>query len=471
MKRTAAILLAAVLLLLPLCCVHAETVFSYTRDAYGLRVSSIDLITSLNGKYTVLRQTRTTGRIVGSTQIRYEYDFEQEKPDFIGRFEEDAPVALVTVDGFSAQLAAIQDPDLVVVTVDGLPIAVPENDAYRDDVGWCNANKDGLYCVVFPIQLTKTGGVATYTVCVQALVDGVRVTETVPITVTLCNTHEYKDERTLRIAALDGQNVDAYLLGDRIYLDHPATATGASAVRITFADETGAPFDTVAWAAQTTCAHPDQSAVLYLEEECRLRQSQAEYCLDAADDAERSRKVTFAVETQNALYRTQAFTIVQRFDVPVLDPKGIYFAQNEYTLPVGGTLQPIVLSVATDEPVRTTTAGRLELLPALGTDAQILDLVDGSNVIAVKPGTACIIARYTLGDRVYTASSMRITVCEQAQHMTVLCRALNVRQAPSVTAPRIGMLHRGDAVEVVSIQDGWALTAQGQYVCAQYLTR
>ena len=51
---------------------------------------------------------------------------------------------------------------------------------------------------------------------------------------------------------------------------------------------------------------------------------------------------------------------------------------------MGGTLQPIVLSVATDEPVRTTAAGRLELQPALGTDAQILDLADGSNVIAVN---------------------------------------------------------------------------------------
>ena len=177
------------------------------------------------------------------------------------------------------------------------------------------------------------------------------------------------------------------------------------------------------------------------------------------------------METRDALYRSQTFTIVQRFGVPVPDPKGIYFAQSECVLPVEGVLQPVVLSVAADEPVRTTAAGTLELIPVPGTDAQVIDVTEGNIVRAVKPGTACIMARYTLGDRVYIASSMKITVCGQTQRMTVLCRALNVRQAPSTNAPRTGVLHRGDAVEVVSIENGWALTAQGQYVCAQYLTR
>ena len=46
-----------------------------------------------------------------------------------------------------------------------------------------------------------------------------------------------------------------------------------------------------------------------------------------------------------------------------------------------------------------------------------------------------------------------------------------MRQAPSTAAPRTGLLHRGDVVEVVQVEDGWALTAQGQYVCARYLGR
>ena len=30
---------------------------------------------------------------------------------------------------------------------------------------------------------------------------------------------------------------------------------------------------------------------------------------------------------------------------------------------------------------------------------------------------------------------------------------------------------RGDVVEVVQVEGGWALTAQGHYVCARYLAR
>ena len=302
MKRTAALLMLTLLLLRPLLSVRAETALSVTRDSYGLRVSSIDLVTSINGKYTVVKQTRTTGRIADAAQVTYEYDFEQETPECVGRFEEDAPVALVTVDGFSEDLASIQDPDRIVITVNGQPVAAPEGAAYGEAIGWQNANLNGLYCAVFPILLTKEGGETDCTVCVQAVLDGVRVTETARITVVLKNIHEYKPERVLRIAALDGQNVDAYLLGDRIYFDHPSTAVGEPRVCITFSDETGAPFTVVAWAGQTACAQPGQSAALRLKEECRLEQSRTEYLLDAAADPLRSSKVVFCVETQEALY-------------------------------------------------------------------------------------------------------------------------------------------------------------------------
>ena len=68
MKRTAALLMLTLLLLRPLLSVRAETALSVTRDSYGLRVSSIDLVTSINGKYTVVKQTRTSGRIADTAQ-------------------------------------------------------------------------------------------------------------------------------------------------------------------------------------------------------------------------------------------------------------------------------------------------------------------------------------------------------------------------------------------------------------------
>lgn len=229
--------------------------------------------------------------------------------------------------------------------------------------------------------------------------------------------------------------------------------------------------DGIAWAGQTACAQPNRSAALYLEKECRLERSSAEYLLDQGADPLRHRKATFCVETEEALYRSPEYTLVQRQDVPAEDPRGLYFAQSECVLPVGGVFRPVVLSVATSEPVRTNAAGRLELLPGPGTDAQVLDVSDGTTVVATRPGTAYLTARYVLGERVYETGSMKLVVYERTQRMTVLCRTLNIRQRPSAAAPRTGVLRRGDAVQVVQVEDGWALTAQGQYVCAQYLGR
>lgn len=471
MKGPAVILVVAVMLLSQIVPARAETEWHVTREAYGLRVGSVDLVTSANGRYTVVRQTRTTGRVAGGVQIRYEYDYEEETPECVGRFEEDAPVAFVTVDGFGEELAALHDPDRVVVTVNGERVGVPAETGLGEYIGWQNANRDGRYCVVFPILLTREGSRTEYAVRVQAVLDGERVAETAHITVILQNTHEYKAERALRIAALEGENVDAYLLGDRIYLDHPATAVGEARVRVTFADENGGSMDGIAWAGQTACAQPNQSAALYLEKECRLERSSAEYLLDQGADPLRHRKATFCVETEEALYRSPEYTLVQRQDVPAEDPRGLYFAQSECVLPVGGVFRPVVLSVATSEPVRTNAAGRLELLPGPGTDAQVLDVSDGTTVVATRPGTAYLTARYVLGERVYETGSMKLVVYERTQRMTVLCRTLNIRQRPSAAAPRTGVLRRGDAVQVVQVEDGWALTAQGQYVCAQYLGR
>ena len=341
MKGPAVILVVAVMLLSQIVPARAETEWHVTREAYGLRVGSVDLVTSANGRYTVVRQTRTTGRVAGGVQIRYEYDYEEETPECVGRFEEDAPVAFVTVDGFGEELASLHDPDRVVVTVNGERVGVPAETGLGEYIGWQNANRDGRYCVVFPILLTREGSRTEYAVRVQALLDGERVAETAHITVILQNTHEYKAERALRIAALEGENVDAYLLGDRIYLDHPATAVGEARVRVTFADENGGSMDGIAWAGQTACAQPNRSAALYLEKECRLERSSAEYLLDQGADPLRHRKATFCVETEEALYRSPEYTLVQRQDVPAEDPRGLYFAQSECVLPVGGVFRPV----------------------------------------------------------------------------------------------------------------------------------
>lgn len=140
---------------------------------------------------------------------------------------------------------------------------------------------------------------------------------------------------------------------------------------------------------------------------------------------------------------------------------------------MGGAFEPIVMGVATGVPVRTNNAGRLDLLAGENTAQQVIDVTDGKIVIATKPGVAYITARYTMGNTVYDASSMKIIVtdAETAAYESyyVLCRNLHVRSAASLESEKTGMLHRGDEVQVVSIVKGWALTAQGDYVSARYL--
>ena len=473
MKRPLAFFVLVLLLCAMLPALNAQTAMNVAQSAYNLRVTSIDVRTIFHGKYTIVDRVASSGRKLGVNTIAYEYDFEEENAEFVGRFYEDAPVALVCVDGFSEEIAAIQEPDLVVITVNGQALKVEEGVKYADYIGWQNENKDGKFCVVFPIQLTQQGGEYEYTICVEALVNDTRVRETAQIAVKLINTHEYKKEKTASIATLQGENVDAYIVGERIYLDHPQTASGETSVTATFADEQGLPFACITWAEQTACEKEGQKAALYLESACKLEDSAAEYRLDSMAAPARYRKAVFHLETQDALYSTKEYTIVERFDVEVRDPKGVYFAQEEQTLAVGGAFEPIVMGVATGVPVRTNNAGRLELLAAENTAQQVIDVTDGKTVIATKPGVAYITARYTMGNTVYDASSMKIIVtdAEAAAYESyyVLCRNLHVRSAASLESEKTGMLHRGDEVQVVSIAKGWALTAQGDYVSARYL--
>ena len=59
----------------------------------------------------------------------------------------------------------------------------------------------------------------------------------------------------------------------------------------------------------------------------------------------------------------------------------------------------------------------------------------------------------------------------------VTCRALNVRATPSVDLPRLARVARGDALEVLSIENGWAKIVwlggpeDCAYVAARYLAR
>ena len=148
MKRRIS-LLAALVLVLTLCPAlsAASTKQEISGKSYNIEVRSIDQVTSLNGKYTALETFKTTERKKNVRKIRFAYDETEEKADITGRFTTDAKIALVRVDGFDSRLAAITDPEQVVVTVNGQPISVDSGASYSDNVGWQNVHS-GSYGVV-----------------------------------------------------------------------------------------------------------------------------------------------------------------------------------------------------------------------------------------------------------------------------------------------------------------------------------
>ena len=82
------------------------------------------------------------------------------------------------------------------MTVNGQPISVDSGASYSDNVGWQNVHS-GSYGVVFPVELTREGGKATYEIQVTAesTLDKMPclLTETAKIEVDLYNSHVYKN--------------------------------------------------------------------------------------------------------------------------------------------------------------------------------------------------------------------------------------------------------------------------------------
>ena len=470
MKRLFACVLLA-LLLLQTCAVSAETTMRIEDKAYDLEVSTVYMRTFANGTKRILKTEMTTGVMRDVNSIALEYDYEAQSPECVGRYAEDAPVALVTVHGFDKELAVLPE-DEVVLTVNGLPIDAEEAADVYGHVGWKDVYRTGEMSVVFPIELTAQGGISTYTVRVQGLCDGVRITETAQVEVELINTHEYKAEKEAQIVHITSEDAEVYIVGETIYVDHPVGSDQADIeIALRFKDENGAPFAGITWAENTLCKAENAQAALYLQKEVRLDEdSEAVYRLESGCAQERREKVRFVLDTKDALYKTKEYRVIERFDVRKEDPKGVYFAQTEVRMQVGEYFAPTVLSVKTDEILRSGVFGKLTIAAGENTDAQVIDVSDGKGVIAVKPGKAYITARYETDGAVYEAASMKIVVTEKTvREGIVLCRNLNVRAGAGMEAQIVGMLHRGDSVQVVRVENGWAQLADGRYVSEKYI--
>lgn len=447
MKKTLAIVLALAMVLCMIPAAFAATTQVITDKNY----STITVVDA--------ESNAKLGEATNANSVTAKYDYEAIKAVVTGKFTEDKKMALVKVNGFESFS------DITSVTVDGKDLKVNELAAYYSQVGF-NGNT-----VTFPVELTKAGYTDSYLITVKGKIGAVETTETAKISVTLKNTADYKNAKTAVIKSISSnqKDMDAYIVGSKIYLDlaekDEATGLNGKTVDITFGDENGANFTKVTWAS-------DPAKVLKLVKEVKLDKSTATY-YTAPENMDKKTKLSFKLETSDAIYETKEYTVVVRTGVVEADPKGIYFAESTKTIKVGESFAPVVMGVATGKKVNA------DILPGTKTDLQVID-IDDKKVIGTKEGVAYITATYqAVGqNKPYTSSSMKIIVTEgevaPAEGTTtyyVTCRNLNVRKGAGTSYAKAGMLHRGDKVEVVSISKNWAKLANGTYVSAKYIAK
>ena len=447
MKKTLAIVLALAMVLCMIPAAFAATTQVITDKNYNIKVYPANSSTVL-------------GEATNANSVTAKYDYEKIDSVVTGKFTEDKKMAIVEVGGFAAF------DSVTSVTVDGKDLQVNDLASYKGSVGYLNKAQ-----VNFPVELTKAGYTDSYVITVKGKVGDVETTETAKVSVTLKNTAEYKNAKTAVIKSISSKqkDMDAYIVGSKIYLDlaekDEATGLYGKTVDITFGDENGANFTKVTWAS-------NPAKILKLDKEVKLDKSTATYYA-APENMDKKTKLSFKLETSDAIYETKEYTVVVRTGVVEADPKGIYFAESTKTLKVGESFAPVVMGVATGKKVNA------DILPGTKTDLQVID-IDDKKVIGTKEGVAYITATYqAVGqNKPYTSSSMKIIVTEgevaPAEGTTtyyVTCRTLNVRKGAGTSYAKAGKLHRGDKVEVVSISKNWAKLANGTYVSAKYIAK
>lgn len=203
--------------------------------------------------------------------------------------------------------------------------------------------------------------------------------------------------------------------------------------------------------------------------------------------ANTSKKAYVTIETKYAFYKG-VLTYKYRTNVEKVDPKGISFAQDTYTIGVNEVLNP---SYKTIVDVYYDIASDVVLTVTSSTELNVID-VEGNKITGLKEGTAYVRAAYAYSPdhdstgrhaTVYTDTAKIIVkgtyqVTDKANYIvTTSSSNLNVRSGAGTKYSKIGSLAKGTVVEVVEIKDGWAkiifpsANYTNGYVSAQYLTK
>ena len=434
------------------------------------------------------------GSATNANSVTANFNYETENDDITSMFEEDAKMAIVRIVGFDDQ-DRLENADDIEVRIDGKKLEVNELAGYYPGAVGYMPKWNAVY---FPIQLTKAGYQDSYLIEVSGTyesttTDGGKVettyTETAKISVKMVNDAEYKNAKTATISKIESnaRNMDAYIVGSKIYLDFTPEGEDYSGwygqtVDITFKDNNGDLFDVVTWAYQVDndkgmVMSPVGGTTVGNKIGKKLDDSTMTYSIHSAVD---DSPIQFTLETSSSIYETKEFDVVKRFGIVEADPKGIYFAENSKTIAIGEEYTPVVLGVATGKKVDATIEIGTRTSDGEAVNAQYVDVTDGETVIGTQEGVAYITASYTTNDdKTYTASSMKITVTAKGatdddddtdgKTYMVTASSLRVRSGAGTNFSQIGSLKNGATVKVESIANGWAKLENGGYVSAQYL--
>ena len=500
MLYSLAIVLALAMVLCMIPAAFADDI-SITNKSYDLRIMS------WQGTST----EALLGKKDGANTVSAEYNYEKQKDDTTGQFTEDRKMAVLVIDGWDEKLDNATN---IKVYVDGKRVESNRLADYVNRVGWIDTgfgSGDATVpnnSVIVPIELTKAGYTDTYYIEVVGENGDDTITQIAEISVRLENTAAYKNARTAFIQKIssESEDLDAYIVGDKIYLDFVGDADKyeedtknnndawyREKIKITFADDDRDLFDVVTWAYDATAT--DSDMVYFRPDGGRLvtnDDDSAAYGKKLDDDsavvfqirnkvATNEPTVSFVVETETAIYETKDYDVVVRSNIQEADPKGIYFAETEKTIGIGESYTPVVMGVATGKKVDAT------ILPGGRTDQQIIDVTDGETVIGTQEGVAYITAKYApaISENyngaegvVYKSNSMKIIVTakgatddddKDGKTYMVTASSLRVRSGAGTNFSQIGSLKNGATVKVESIANGWAKLENGGYVSAQYL--
>lgn len=310
--------------------------------------------------------------------------------------------------------------------------------------------------VVFYATLPERGGITSYNIKAQKPhtagdSESGKITEEFRLYVDYTNTQ--KSDKTLNIANVEvpaGADYDAYMVAGKLYVDFAGTATNSDII-FTFTNENKSKFDQIAYATAISGSATGEQ---------KLSKSKATFVVDGS-------KLKFQVETSSNKYISVEIPVVFRSNVAPADPKGVYFTERSMTIKIGQTVTP---------PVKALNNVSFNYTLDYADSSSSSVGVDGKTVTGIKAGVAYVSLKCTVNGNTYT-DTMKIIVSED-EYVTpstayVTATALNVRKGAGTSYGRIGTLHNGDKVTVLSVNNGWAKISYNGgvgYVSAKYLT-